>query len=466
LGIDDKIFEKEKIIKLLFKFAIPAIISLLVSELYNMVDTVFVGRYVGPNAIAALTVVFPIQRFLTSIGMLIAVGTSTYVSRSLGKKDLIEIRKIIVSAFIITLTFIIATSSFIFIIKKPLLYKLGASSLSFYPANEYIKIILFGSIFQCLSLVLCNIMTSLGNANMTIYATSIGAILNIILDYILVVNMGIGVKGAAIATVISQIISCIFVFYKFRKVINNFKIKFSIKCIKEALDKNLIQGIIAIGFSTFIVEISDAIVAVILNNLLYSTGGDSAIIIVGIVTKVSMFMFIAIIGISSAMQPIAAYNFGAKKFNKVKKTVSLSIEIVTITSLVFFIIINLFATKIIGFFLQDKEILYSTVKALRICIFLLPLTGVYYIAIYYYQAIKEAQKSFLLSIFRQLIAFIPLAIIFVELLGTIGVWIAYPVSDAISTILSIYLLRKSPKKEVKINVNTITNKTILLNKIS
>ncbi|EQB88601.1 hypothetical protein M918_24110 [Clostridium sp. BL8] len=448
MGMDDRIFSEGKISKILLRFAIPAIISLLVAELYNMVDTIYVGRYIGPNAIAALTISFPIQRFLIALGFLVAVGTSTYVSRNLGEKNFLEIEKTIINAFVTILILMVVIPLLIFLFKESILYKLGASSITYPLTNEYVSIILIGAIFQCLGLVACYIMTALGNTKITLYANSIGAILNVILDYILVAHYGIGIQGAAIATVFSQVVSFFFIVYKFKDVVKSFKIKVSIKAIFSSLNLDIIMGIIAIGFSTFVIEISDAVVSVILNNLLYSKGGDTAIIIIGVITKISMFMFIAIIGISSAMQPIVAYNFGAEKYNRMKETVRASIKTVTFVSIIFAGILGLLSNEIIGFFLMDKEILPSAVKAFRICISLLPFTGIYYIAIYYYQAIGEAKKSFLLSVFRQLVIFIPLAFIFVQILGTLGAWIAYPVSDLISALVSSFLLNKASKQDM------------------
>lgn len=448
MGMDDRIFSDGKISKILLRFAIPAIISLLVAELYNMVDTIYVGRYIGANAIAALTIAFPIQRFLIALGFLVAVGASTYVSRNLGEKNFLEIEKTIINAFVITLTLMVFMTFLIFFFKESILYKLGASNVTYSLTNEYVSIVLMGGIFQCLGLVGCYIMTSLGNTKITLYANSIGAILNIILDYILVAYYGVGIQGAAIATVVSQIVSFFFVLYRFKEVFKSFKIKISIRSIFSSLSLDITSGIIAIGFSTFVIEISDAVVSVILNNLLYSKGGDTAIIIIGVITKISMFMFIAIIGISSVMQPIVAYNFGAEKYNRMKETVIVSIKTVTIISIIFAAVLGFLSNEIIGFFLMDEKILPSAVKAFRICISLLPFAGVYYIGIYYYQAIGEAKKSFFLSIFRQLVVFIPLAIIFVQILGTLGAWIAYPISDLISSSISLYLLNKASKKDI------------------
>ena len=203
----------------------------------------------------------------------------------------------------------------------------------------------------------------------------------------------------------------------------------------------------AIGFSTFIIEISDAVVAVVLNNLLFAKGGDTAIVIVGVITKVSMFMFITIIGISSAMQPIVAYNYGRGNFEKMKKTLKVAISGVTIASIVLGIFLMTFAGPIIGFFLKDAIILPQAIKAFRICISILPAVGLYYIVIYYYQAIGSAKKSFILSIYRQMLIFIPVVFILVSKFGVIGAWFAYPVSDLISSITSLFFMQSALKEK-------------------
>ena len=449
MGINPKVFSDGRTYRVLFKFAIPAIFSLLVAELYNMVDTVFVGRYIGPNAIGALTVAFPIQRFLIAIAFLIGVGASTYVSRYSGENNPKKIKSTIVNSLFLTISSLTIIPLLLFLFRGGLLYKLGASEVTFGLTNDYISVIFLGSIFQGLTVVCAQIMTSLGNSKIGLYANSIGALLNIVVDYILVAHLNIGIAGAAIATVASQFVGLLFVLYKFKDVIKHFDIKLSIKNIVPNVDIALIKGLIAVGFSTFVIEISDAVVAVVLNNLLITQGGDNAIIIVGVITKISMFMFIAIIGISSAMQPIVAFNFGARNFDRVKNTVKASIKTVTIISLIFGVFIMYFAPQMISLFLTDVSLLPEAVRALRICIFLLPLVGFYYVGIYYYQAIDEAKKGFRLSLFRQLIVFIPLAIVFVNIFGTIGAWIAYPVSDLISAVVSFYLLNSTWKKDEK-----------------
>lgn len=456
MGIDNNIFAKEKINKLLFKFAVPAIFALLVSELYNMVDTVYVGRYIGANAIAALTIAFPIQRLLVAIGLLISVGASTYVARSLGEKNISELKKIILTSLSLALIILTIASIVIFIFRTPILHGLGASELTYPLAKKYVSIILIGGIFQCLSVVACNIMISLGKTRVSLYANLIGAVLNILINYILIAVMKLGIEGSAISTVISQIFAFVFTVYKFKDVKKTFDFNFSIDSVCSSINKEILSGILTVGFSTFIIEISDAVVSVVLNNILYAEGGDSAIVMIGVITKVSMFMFITIIGMSSAAQPIIAYSFGAENYERMKKTVIASIKVVIITSFTSWLVFMIFSNSIIGFFLKDAVLLVQTVKAFRLCISLLPLVGVYYIGIYYYQAIGEAKKSFLFSIYRETILFIPLAILFVQIFGIKGAWAAYPVTDAIAALTSVYFLRKALKEDFSKDKNLST----------
>lgn len=435
--VDSKAFATGKVSKVLFKFAIPAIISLFVAELYNMVDTIFVGRAIGATAIGALTVAFPIQRFMIAVGLLIAVGASTSVARSLGEGSYGRLKYIIMNALTLMLMSITILTVFIYIFKNPIISHLGATDNIFPYADQYISIVLFGGLFQCFTVIIGYIMTALGNAKTNLIATSIGAIINIILDYILVIIFSYGVKGAAIATVASQMISAGYALYHFLKIKNKFNLSFNFN-----LKKDIALSILAVGFSTFIIEISDAVVAVVLNNLLNSHG-DVAIIIVGVISKVSMFLYITVIGVTSAMQPIVAFNYGSKDFMRVKEVVKKSTLAVTITSVVLWIFMLVFSKGIISTFVKEQEILSQAVVAFRIVISIFPCVGTYFVAIYYYQAIEEAKLSLILSVYRQLLIFIPVLFLFVRLFGLKGAWIAYPVSDFISAFTGAFYMKKA-----------------------
>lgn len=440
MGVDNRIFTDGKVGRVLFKFALPAIISLFVAELYNMVDTFYVGRFVGPNAIAALTIAFPIQRLLMATGILVSIGVSTAVARYLGEENYDDLKKSINNAFILTILLLTVMPLAIFLFKEPIITRLGASAVIYPYAEKYISVILIGGLFQCLTLVSCYIMTALGNTKITLVATSLGAILNIIIDFVLVVVFPMGVMGAAISTVVSQIASFVFAIYKFSKVGKALNLKWSFN-----LDKEITKSIIAIGFSSFIIEISDAIVAVLLNNILAAKGGDAAIVIVGVVTRISMFLYITVIGISSAMQPIAAFNYGAKNYKRLREVVKKAIKAVCITSAIVWAVMMVFPEPIIGSFLQEKELLGSSIVAFRTCISFFPVLGIYYVSIYLYQAIEEAKSSFILSIYRQLILFIPLVILLVNVLGMKGAWITFPITDVVSAATGFYYIKKASK---------------------
>lgn len=446
MGLDDNAFSKEKVSKLLFKFSIPAILSLLVAELYNMVDTIFVGREIGGNAIAALVVVFPIQRIVVAVAMLLAIGTSTSVAKSNGEKDYDSLRLYIKNALSLVILFMTILILAIFLFKENILGFLGASSTVLPYANDYLSIIIIGAIFQCFTLVIGYFLMSLGNRKVLLLSNIIGALTNVIVDYILVVSLGFGVKGAAIATVASQILAFIYMGYHFKKTNKTLKIKLGF-----SIDKKTAKAIILIGFAAFIIEAEDGLALAVLNNLLLNNVGDVGVIVSGVISKVFMFMFITIIGISSAMQPIAAYNAGAGQYERLKKVVRESIIVAFITSVILWAGALIFAKQIISIFIRDPNIIKESVKAFRIMISVFPIISLYYVSIYYFQAIGKARTSFLLSIYRQIILFIPLSILFVGVfkLGSIGAWISYPISDVISSVTSYFLVRKEGARITK-----------------
>jgi putative MATE family efflux protein len=402
-----------------------------------MVDTIFVGRTIGSEAIGALTIAFPVQCFIISIGLFFAIGASTSAAASLGEGDNEKFKSIITNVLTLMFFSIAIITLIICGFKDPIITFLGATDNIYPYANEYISIIVYGAFFQCFTVIIGYIMTALGNAKVNLIATSLGAICNIIIDYLLVIIFSLGVKGAAIATVTSQIVSSIYIFYHFMKI----KKKFDLS-LNFTLNKEISLLIVSIGFSTFIVEISDAVVAVVLNNFL-KPYGDSALIIIGVISRVSMFMYITMIGITSAMQPMVAYNYGAENFKRIKEIVKKSITAVTLTSVLLWIFMMIFSKEIIGSFLKEKDILSMAVRDFRIVICIFPCVSIYYMAVYYYQAVGQAKFSLMLSIYRQMLIFIPLLIIFVKIFGLMGAWIAYPVSDIISSFIGFLYMKKA-----------------------
>lgn len=448
MGKNYESFGEEKIGKLLLKFSIPIIISLLVSELYNMVDTLFIGRNVGGYGIAALVLVFPIQRIVIALSIMIATGTSTSFSRSNGEKNLEKSKKILINGFSLAFTTMIIFTTLVYVFRDKVLLALGASNQTLPYAHTYLSIIIFGSTFLSLTIFISHIMVSLGNNKISIKSTSIGALTNIILDYILVVNFNMGVKGAAIATTVSQIAGFIYAYYNYIKVKKEYKIPL---CFE--FNKNIIVPIVLVGISGFIIEGEDGIVMAALNNLLANTVGDSGIIVLGVISKVYMFLFITMFGIASAMQPIAAFNMGAKNYKRLKSIVVKTSIYAFLTSAIMWGLGIVFAPQLISIFVKDAQIIRESVKAFRIMIGVFPVISIYYVSIFYFQAIGNARASILVSILRQLIIMLPLSIILVKVfnLGDMGVWLSYPISDILSSIVS-YILIKEEGVELNIKV--------------
>ncbi|MCF6464465.1 MATE family efflux transporter [Clostridium sp. Cult2] len=450
-GVNDKLFAEGKVGKVLLKFSIPAIISLLVAELYNMVDTIFVGRVIGGNGIGALVVVFPIQRIVAAISMMLAIGSSTSVARKNGEKNKKAIINVIKNGITLAFVIIIPLMVFTYLFRDNILTMLGASENILPYAHDYLSIIIFGSLFICLTTVMNYIMMSLGNRKVTLISTTLGATLNIIIDYILVVGLSYGVKGAAIATVVSQFIAFLYSACKFKKIKDTFNLSLGFQ-----LKKEIGLGIIGVGFSAFIVEAEDGILLAILNNLLLNHVGDTGVIILGVISKVSMFMFITMLGISSAMQPIAAYNLGAKSYKRLKKVVKETMIFALITSTVLWLIAITFSKAIISLFVKEPYLVVESAKAFRVMVTVFPLLSIYYVTIYYYQSLGRAKTSFLVSIFRQIIVMLPVSLILVKILdlGALGVWLSYPIADLISSVSSIFLMKKAfGNLDVKVEEN-------------
>lgn len=435
----NQLFGEEKISTLLLKFSVPIIIAFLVSELYNMVDTIFIGRTIGGSGIGALVVVFPIQRIIIALSVMIAIGTSTALSRANGKKDIEGASEAIKNGFSLTILIMVTITGIVFIFSEKILRGLGATGEILKYGKEYLNIIIFGSTFLSLTIFIAKVMIAFGNSRVSITSTTIGAVINVILDIVFVLNLKMGIKGAAIATAVSQFIGFLYAYYCYNKVrkANNltkgFKINFK-----------YIFPILLIGISAFIIEAEDAIVMAVLNNLLGSTVGESGIIVLGVISKVYMFLFIAMFGIASAMQPIAAYNMGAKNYKRIKTVMEETRKYSFITSVILWALSIVFAPQLMSIFVKESVIIIESARAFRIMVSAFPLISIYYVSIFYFQAQGKAKKSIMISLFRQLIIMIPLAILLVKSfnMGAMGVWLSYPISDVLSGIISYVLVKK------------------------
>ncbi|MCY6371735.1 MATE family efflux transporter [Clostridium ganghwense] len=449
---------EENIGSLLLKFFIPAIVGNVVNALYNIVDRIYIGRGVGDLALAALSIIFPIMIITSGFGMLMGIGGGVLQSLNLGKGDKDKAEKVLGNTFILLIIASIIVSILCFIIKTPLLKAFGASKNTIQFAEEYLSIILLGTIVQNLGFGLNNSIRSEGNANIAMITMIIGAVLNIILDPLFIFVFKMGIKGAAIATVISQTANTIWVIAHFRSTRSVLKLK------KENFKLNIeiVKGIVAIGMAPFAIQAAGGAVNILLNKQLIRYSGDSAIGAMGVITSISMLIIMSIISITQAAQPIIGYNYGAKLYFRVKKTLKLAVIGATILGITADIIIQLFPEHIIGLFNKEPQLMQIGSVGLRITLCMLPIIGYQIIGGNYFQAIGKAKTSMILSMLRQVLVLIPLLIILPKYLGLIGVWIAAPISDIISFFITVFLFNKEVKKLdiYELDSSTLDNKIV------
>nr|MBK5235902.1 MATE family efflux transporter [Clostridium sp.] len=420
---------------------------MIVNALYNIVDRMYIGHIkgVGTDALSGLAITFPISVIIMAFGMLVGIGASAVISIRLGEKNKDAADNILGNAVILITIISLVLGLFGVLFLDKLLILFGASGNNIPYAKTYIQIILIGAVFQNIGFGINNIIRAEGNPKMAMFTMIFGAIINIILDPIFIFVFNMGIQGAAIATIISQVFNTLWVLKYF-----TFKNSGSILKIKKAnlkIDTHIIKDIFAIGIAPFSMQIASSLVAILYNKGLGTYGGDRAIAAMGILNSISMLIFMPIFGISQATQPIIGYNYGAKLYPRVLKVLKLAIIYATYISIIGFIGVQLFAKPLIGAFVGNKpELINLGARGLRIDLIVLPILGFQIIGASYFQAINEAKTSMLLSILRQVIVLIPLILILPLFYKLDGLWFSQPCADVISTALTSFFLFKSIKK--------------------
>lgn len=435
---------EEKIGKLLRVFSIPAIAGMVVNMLYNIIDRMYIGHIpkVGNLAITGVGITMPIMTIILGFGMLVGLGTAARVSIKLGQHDKEAAERHLGNAFtlIIIISVIITILGLIFM--DPLLTVFGASENTIGFAKDYMNVIFIGTIVNMLSFGLNHSIRSDGNPTVAMLSMLIGAILNIILDPIFIFGLDMGVKGGAIATVISQVVTTIWILYYFTKGKSIIKLK------KEyfKLDKLTVLSIFSIGMSPCSMQIAASAVQVIANNTLKHHGGDLAIGAMTIVSSVSLIFLMPIFGLNQGSQPIIGYNYGAKKYHRVKETVKYASIIATIIVVIGWCTIQFMPQVLIGMFNKDPELVGIATNGLRIYLFMLPVIGFQIISSNYFQAIGKAKISMFLSLLRQVILLIPLMLILPKFLELDGVWLSGAISDFLSAVITGIIFYASVRK--------------------
>lgn len=425
----------EPVGKLLFKYSLPAIIGMMVNALYNVVDRMYIGK-LGPLPMTGIGLSLPIMTLIMGFGMLVGIGAGARVSIRLGqnRKDLAE--RILGNAFVLLILIMITISILGLIFEVPLLNLFGASEATIDYATQYLSVILMGSIFQGLGFGLNAVVRSEGSPQIAMYTVLIGAIINIILDPILIFVFDMGIRGAAVATVFSQLVTTIWVLYHFTSPKSKLKLHWK----NMRLDGATVLSIVSIGMSPFSMQVAASAVSALANNALKSTGGDIAIGAMTVINAIVIFFLMPIFGINQGSQPIIGFNYGAKAFDRVKKTLLIAVLIGSGLSTFGFLLTQFWTRGLIQLFNNDPELVSVASKGMKIFLSMLPLIGFQIISANYFQAVGKAPKAMFLSLLRQVIVLIPLLIILPKMIGLTGVWLAGPIADfSASVVTAIFL---------------------------
>ena len=439
--------------KLLLQYSIPAIIGMVVNALYNIVDRMFIGNIpdIGSLAITGVGITMPIMTIVLAFGMLIGIGTTANISLNLGKGNRTTAEKLLGNAFTLSIIVGLAIAITGTIFANPILNLFGASENTLFYAKEYIGIILLGCTFNILSFALNSTVRADGNPKMSSITMVIGCGANIILDYLFIFVLNLGVKGAALATIISQAITFFIILYYYTAGNSNLKLKIE----NFKLKKHLVTMTFAIGIAPFATQIATSLVQVIANNALKTYGSDLAIGAMTVISSLNIIFMMPIFGINQGCQPIIGFNYGAKKYERAKEAFKYATIAACVICIIGFVSIQCFTTQIISLFNSDPELTTLAIKGIRIYLLMMPVVGINIVATSYYQSIGKAKISMFVSLLRQVILLIPFTIILPKFIGLDGVWAAGACADSLSVIITLILLKKEFKQLDKMQLEKI-----------
>lgn len=432
----------ERIGKLLTQYAIPAIIAMTASSLYNMADSIFIGHGVGPLAISGLALTFPLMNLAAAFGSLVGVGASTLVSVKLGQKDYEGANQVLGNVLVLNVLLGLAFTFVFLLLLDPILYFFGASENTIGYARDYMQIILYGNVITHMYLGLNAVLRSSGFPKQAMYATLASVVINCILNPIFIFGFEWGIKGSAWATVISQVIFLTgqMIHFSSSKQLLHFK-----KGIYK-LRKEVVKGILYIGMSPFLMNLCSCLIVILINRGLKEHGGDMAIGAYGIVNRIIFLFVMIIMGFNQGMQPIAGYNFGARLYPRVTEVTKLTMKWAIGVATTGFLLCQLFPTLIVNMFTTDDELVKAAVFGLHIVFAVFPIVGFQMVATNFFLSIGMSKKAIFLSLTRQMLFLIPCLIVLPRFFGTLGVWISMPVADTIATVVTAIVLVNQFKK--------------------
>ena len=426
----------ESIGKLLMQYAVPAIIAMTASSLYNMVDSIFIGHGVGTMAISGLALTFPLMNLAAAFGSLVGVGASTLISVKLGQRDYDTAQRVLGNVFVLNMVLGVAFTIIVMLFLDPILYFFGGSDQTVGYARDYMQIILLGNAVTHLYLGLNAVLRSSGHPQKAMYATIATVVINTILDPVFIYGFGWGIRGAAVATIVAQVISLT---WQFKLFSNKDELLHFHRGIFR-LKRKIVFDSLAIGMSPFLMNLAACFIVIIINQGLKKYGGDLAIGAFGIVNRLVFIVVMIVMGLNQGMQPIAGYNFGAKLYGRVNKELRLTIIYATAVTTFGFLVGMLVPDLVVGIFTSDAELTELSVTGLRITVMFFPIIGFQMVTSNFFQSIGMAGKAIFLSLTRQMLILLPCLLVLPQFFGVAGVWYSMPVSDLLASLIALVML--------------------------
>jgi len=422
--------------KLLAQYALPAIIAMTAASLYNIIDRVFIGQVVGPMAISGLAITFPFMILAAAFGAAVGVGAATTISVKLGQKDYESAENTLGNTITLNLIIGLAFGGICLLFLDPILRFFGASDTTLPYARDFMQIILAGNVFSHMYFGMNAVLRAASKPRMAMFATIFTVAMNILLDAVFILWWHWGIKGAAFATVISQVLALCWQMKLFSNKNELLHLKRGIYKLKA----NLVRNIISIGISPFLMNACACIIVIFINNQLVKFGGDIAVGAYGIANSIAMIFIMFVIGLNQGMQPIAGYNYGAQQYGRMMRVVKLSI-ITAICIMLTGWTLAMFAPYYCArMFTKDPELIKGSIKAIQIIMMMYPFIGCQMVITNFFQCIGKVKISIFLSLSRQLLFLLPLLVLLPNFYGINGVWASMPTSDLISVIVAISIM--------------------------
>lgn len=429
--------------RLMLKYFIPAFIGVFVHALYNIVDRIFIGQGVSAVALSAVSVIFPVMLIMMAFGMLIGIGAGVLVSINMGCRDMDKAERVLGNSFLLMILVSGLITLIGFLIKMPMLGLFGATTETIEYANDYLDIILVGTVFQVVGFSLNNVIRSEGNAKIAMYSMILSAGLNIMLDPIFIFIFDLGVKGAAYATVVSMIALTVWVLFHFQS--KRAVVKLRPKYFR--LELPIVKEILAIGMAPFFMQTANSAVQALINTKLIQFGGDLAVGAMGIVNSVITLIVMSIVAINMATQPIIGFNYGANAGSRVKETLRLAMISATIISIGAFLLVQAIPEVIVGLFnSSDPKLLALGKQGLRLAMLALPLVGFQVVVGNFFQSVGKAKIATVLTLLRQVIVLIPLLFILPNYFELTGIWVSMPIADTCSALIVTFFITREWKQ--------------------